>query len=312
MTQARGALSKLLMQFQVASRTAPAPAAKVMPFTTYGVGRDVNRPDDPTVTSSPLPAKRGQGDAVVGGALVSILDLRSVGMLLKSLLGQPVTTGAGPYTHTFPMDLTDRPHALFEMGHSDVSKYYRVLDGHVTKLAWDIVAAEQTITADIIGATETEYGAPFDAAPTSFASFRAVGAGGTISDGAGSTLGTVVGGNIEINSGMTGIMLADGLEGYGLFDLSDLVFSGKLKAVFDGASAYALARANTSTRLKIVSTATIGGSTFTLTVDMPYVELSEPKREVSGKSGLYVEMDWRAHAGATLPTVVLANDVTSY
>lgn len=315
MAQARGGNSKLLLQYQTAPRTAPVtPAAKVLPFTSYNVGRDPRRSNDPTIQGSPLGAKSGPGDSIVQGQLKSILDLRTVGYLLKLLLGQPVTTGTTLKTHTYPVNLNDRPYALLELGHSDISKFYRTLDARVSKMGWDITNQDQSITADILAGLEVEPvpSSAFDAAPTSVASFRANAGAGAITDGAGATLGQVVGGSIEINNNMKGHELADGLEGYGLFDLGELVFSGKIKVVFDGANAYALARAATSTRLKMVSAATVGADTFDLTVDMPYVELIEKSVPKEGMSGLFVELDWKAHTGATLPTVVLRNDVTSY
>jgi hypothetical protein len=315
MAQARGSNSKLILQYQTAARTAPVtPAAKVLPFTSYNVGRDPRRQNDPTVMGSPLGAKSGLGNPIVQGSLTSILDLRTIGYLLKLLLGQPVTTGTTLKSHTFPIDLADRPYALLEMGHSDISKFYRTLDARVSKIGWDITNLDQSITADILAGAEVEPvpTTVFDAAPTSVTGFRANSGAGVISDGTGATLGQVVGGSIEINNGMTGSELADGTGGYGLFSMGELMFSGKIRAVFDGASAYALARAATSTRLKMVSAATIGADTFDLIVDMPYVELIEKAIPKEGKSGLFVDLDWKAHTGETLPTVVLRNDVTSY
>lgn len=316
MPQARGALSKLLFQKETAFRTLPSPvAAKVMPFTTYNVGRDPRRQADNSITSSPLPAKNDQGNAIVGGPFGSVLDLRSIGNWLLLLFGAPTTTGTGSYTHTFPINGNDRQSALLELGHSDISKFYRTLGAKLNKLSWNVLDNDQNISGEIIAAFETEEAAAFDAAPTSYDQFRACSAGGKVWDGAGSTLGSVVGGSVAINNNMKGYELADGdvtKPGYGLIDQGDLEFTGTLRAVFDGASAYALARANTSTRLALVSKATVGANTFTLTVDMPYVELIEKTVPKEGKSGLFVDLDWRAHAGATLPTVVLVNDVPSY
>lgn len=310
---ARAALAKLLFQKEAAYRTAPTPGAIVMPFTTYDVGRDAKRQANNTVTSSPLPARGDAGDAVVGGAFTSVLDLRSIGNWLELLLGASTPGGTvGAYTHTYPIDLAERPSALLEMGHSDISKYFRTLGAKLNKLSWDVLNNDQNIAGEIIAAVETEETAAFDAAPTSSVQHRACSAGGQITDGAGSTLGVVVGGSIAFDNQMVGIPFADALEGYGAIDQGELLISGSLRAVFDGAAAYALARANTNTRLKMVSQATIGGLLCSLTVDMPYVELMEPKRQVSGKSGLFVDVPWKAVAGATLPTVVLLNDVATY
>jgi hypothetical protein len=315
MAQARGELTKLLLQYQTANRTAPTPvAAKVIPFTSYNVGRDPKRQQNQTLNNSALGNKSDPGSPIVTGQVQSILDLRTIGYWLKLLLGQPTTTGTTLKTHTFPVNLTDRPQALLELGHYDINKYFRTLDAHVNKLAWDVANNDQNITVDIIAGEEIDPvpTTAFDAAPTSVVQFRSNSASGTISDGAGATLGQVVGGTIEINNNLNPQELANGLSGYSLFPVGDLLFSGTLKAVFDGAEAWALARAGTSTRLKLVSAATVGANTFSLTVDMPFVELMEKAVPKQGRSGLFVDVAWKAVTGASLPTVTLANDVTAY
>ncbi|HQS59966.1 MAG: hypothetical protein B7Y56_03415 [Gallionellales bacterium 35-53-114] len=314
MPQARGELTKLLFQYQTAARTAPAPAAKVLPFTSYSIGRDPKRQANGTMNNSPLGNKTDPGNPIVPGQLQSIFDLRTIGYLLKLLLGQPVTTGAGPYVHTFPVNLDDRPYALLELAQYDISKFNRTLDAHLNKLAWDVTNNDQNITADFLAGEEIDPipTVVFDAAPTSVVSFRACSASGVISDGAGSTLGQVVDGKIEINNNMAPLELANGVPGYSIFPVGELMFSGSIKCVFDGASAWELARAGTSTRLKMVSAATIGANTFSLAVDMPYVELMEKTVPKAGRSGLFAELSWKAVTGATLPTVVLTNDVVSY
>lgn len=314
MPQARGELTKLLLQYQATPRTAPVPAAKVIPFTSWGVGRDPKRQANPSLNNSPLANPTDPGNPIVQGALASILDLRTIGYLLKLLLGQPTTTGSGLLSHSFPVNLSDRPYALMECGLYDINKYFRSLDCHVNKMGWDISNNDQSISVDILAGEEIDPlpTAAFDAAPTSVASFRANSASGVISDGAGSTLGTVVGGKIEISNNIKAQELANGLPGYSLFELGELMFSGSIKCVFDGASAWDLARAGTDTRLKLVSAATIGADTFDLTVDMPYVELTEKAVPKAGRGGLFADLNWKAVTGATLPTVVLRNDVASY
>lgn len=314
--QAVNALSKLLLQFETAFRTEPAPAAaKVLPYTSYNLGRDPRRQKNDTITTSPLGSKTDAGNPVVPpGQLQSVLDLRTVGYLLKLLLGQPVTAGTTLKTHTFPVDMAVRPSALMEMGHADIAKFYRLLGVKCNKLSWDIMNNDQNIAAELLAAYEVDPVpiTAFDAAPTSVASFRANSGSGVISNGADGALGQIVSGSIEINNNITPHELADGNPGYGLMQQGELMFSGKIRAVFDGASAYELARNGTSTRMKLVSAATIGADTFDLTVDMPLVELIEKAVPKQGRSGLFVDLDWRAHGGATLPTVVLRNDVAGF
>lgn len=316
MSQADNSLTKLVLQYEDTFRTAPSTAAaKVIPYTTWNLGRDPRRQKNETVTDSPLAAKTDAGNPVVPpGPMTSVLDLRTLGYLLKLLLGQPVTTGTTLKTHTFPVNKAIRPSALMEMWHSDISKAYRLLGVKCNKLSWDIMNNDQNIAAELLAAYEVDPvpTSAFDAAPTSVASFRANSGSGVISNGVDGALGQIVSGSIEINNNITPYEVADGTPGYGLMQQGELMFSGTIRAVFDGASAYELARNGTSTRMSLVSAATIGADTFDLTVDMPYVELMEKAVPKQGRSGLFVDLAWKAHSGATLPTVVLRNDVAAF
>jgi hypothetical protein len=216
--------------------------------------------------------------------------------------------------HVFPINLGVRPSALLELGHLDTGTYYRTLGAKINKLSYDLTAREQNITLDVLAGDETEYATAHDAAPTAYASVRACGSGGVISNGVDATLGTIVSGTIEINNNMTGYPLVDGREGYGLMDQGELNIGGKIKTIFDGAGAYQLARTSTSTRLRVGSTSVDGADTFALYWDIPNTELVEQAVPKEGKSGLFVELDWSAHrdTAGSLPVVTLINDVAGY
>jgi hypothetical protein len=405
MPQAKGASMQLLLQRETTFRIAPTPDAFKMPFTSYGIGRDPRKVQDPSISSSPLPGKSGCGDAVVEGPITSILDMRGIGHWLALLLGVPtvkaavtkqptnvtgvtvnyanaattagngtltyvaatkllswaaqgdiagatVDVTAGGYftlqsgtadheihvtvaaaalpganqndadiavsatlkTHVFPIDLNDRPSALLELGHTDIGKYYRTLGAKVNSLSYDITAQEQNISLAVIAGAETAEASVFDATPTVLTPLRGCGHGGQLSDGSGTTLGTIVSGDISVSNNMTGQSLADGLEGFGLIEQGDTNIGGKIRTVFDGAGAYALARASTSTRMRVSSSVANGSDTFSLVWDCPNVDLVEKAPPKEGKSGLYVELDWMAHrdSAGTLPLVLLTNDVASY
>lgn len=217
-------------------------------------------------------------------------------------------------THLFPVDLNDRPSALLELGHSDLSKFYRTDGAKLNTLSYDLTAAEQDISMELLAGAETEYGAAWDATPTAISPVRACGSGGRISNGSNTDLGTVVSGDLSCSNNMQGYLLPDGLEGYGLIDQGEVVLKGKVKTVFDAAGAYALSRADTSTRLRLSSHAAVGSDVFSLVWDLPNVSFAEKAPPKEGKSGLFVELDWEAHrdTAGNLPLVMLTNDVTSY
>ncbi len=401
MPQARGPLTRLLLQHEATFRTQPSAAAFVLPFSNWDVKRSPNRQRNNTVNQSALVEKTDAGDPVVGGSFESILDLRSVGHLLKLLLGaatvgkavatQPVnvtgvtvhyasndcTSGNGTLTytssgtsitwtpqagtagtgvnigaggnftlqgggggksvrisvnaaqlpvgnqsdttinvhatlkaHVFPVNTALRPSALIECQHSDITKFYRTLGMKINELSWDVLANDQNIRGSALAAVETVQGSAFDANPTTLTAVRASAGQGVVSD-RGTALGTLVGGTIAFNNNMTGYAAGEGLEGYGHIDNGELMISGTIRAIFDGQSAYELARAGTSTRLRMESAAPVGADTFRLVCDMGTVELAENMPAKTGRSGLFADLNWSAHRGVD-PEIYLVNDVASY
>lgn len=404
MPQGKGALLRVLQQFEAVFRTAPAAAAFVMPFTTYGVERAPNRQQNNTVNQSALGNKSDKGDPTVAGPIASILELRSVGRWLKGALGAPVTgkavtsqpvnvtgltvhyasadctagNGTLTYTaigttitwtpqggaagapvnigaggnftllgggggksvritvvaaslpvgdqidaaivvsatlkaHAFPINAAVRPSMLLEAQSSDLVKYYRTLGAMVNTLGWDVLNNDQNLSLGIIAAVEVEPvpGAAFDANPTAYGWVRACSGRGRINDGA-TGLGTIVSGNIQLNNNMTPYQCADGLEGAGFIDNGELMIGGSIRSVFDGAGAYALARAGTSTRIRMESGVLVGADEFKLVLDALDAELTEKAPPREGKSGLFVEQDWKLHLGTYAPELYLVNDVAAY
>jgi len=216
--------------------------------------------------------------------------------------------------HVFPINLLARPSALMELGHMDTGDYYRTLGAKLNKMSYDLTAREQNISLDILAGDETKFATVFDGAPTAYAAVRSCGSGGVISDGAATSLGTIVSGSIEIVNNMTGYSLVDGREGHGLIDQGELNIQGKIKTVFESTGAYQLARTSTSTRMRVGSTALVGSDTFGLFWDMPNVELVEKAVPKEGKSGIFCDVDWLCHRDTvgSLPLVSLINDVVGY
>lgn len=216
--------------------------------------------------------------------------------------------------HVFPFNLAQRPSFLLERQEKDINKFYRFLGNMLNRLSWDILANDQNFSGDIISAVEVDPvpGAAFDANPTSYAKARACAGSGRIWDGSGVGLGTLVGGTVGFDNQMTPYPVADGLEGYGYIDQGDVMLGGRLQAVFEGDKAYQLARDGVSSRMRLQTTAPVGADTFGIFLDMPQVELVEQMPSRRGKSGLFADLEWKAHQAATDPVIYLVNDVAAF
>lgn len=84
----KNALATLLLQTESSYRTAPSPAAKLIPMTSFDFDRAPNRQRNATISSRPLGNKTDAGDPTVdNGRFGSIFDLRSIGNWLKLLYG---------------------------------------------------------------------------------------------------------------------------------------------------------------------------------------------------------------------------------
>lgn len=227
--------------------------------------------------------------------------------------------------HVFPWTLDDRSSALLELGHMKTAQneFYRYLGAIVSKLSTDITAKEQNLAITAFAAEERSADTTpavttvFDAAPTAYDRLRFCGSGGTLNNGINSNFGVVTECSLDLDNQATGLETADGAEGYGHADNGEMVASGKVKLVFRGQNAgniWSLARASTSSRMRVESKVANGADTYRLFHDFPSVEFMPDAIEKSGKTGLFVTANWRAHRNiaGTVPMTVLVNDIPSY
>lgn len=316
-----GRTATLMGQFEAAYRTIPDAediAAQLLKFSEIEIGDDADLQDDPTINNNALVEKRDEMDSTVSATGKHILCLNDFGWWAKLALGAPVTTGAGPYTHVFTLDLAPRPSALLELrlGPATGYRYERYLGMVLNELGWNVMEADQSFTTGLIGAVQVKPRpvAAYDAAPAArYAKSRACTKRGAIYDVDGaSTLGEITKGAVTLTNDLEGQKIADGQEGFGCVLLGQPRLSGTLTALFAPGSVVDAAFAHSSKKLVMVSKNAAGTHSLTLTV--PNVEFDRPKTTVKTSKGLVMDLNWRAHHvdGADPVTISLTNAVPNY
>lgn len=320
-----GRTTTLAGQFETTYRTPPGvPTTRLLKFSEIDLGQDPDLQDNPTINSQPLMDKRTEMDHVVSGKGKHILCFNDIGWWLKLLLGAPVTSGVGPYTHTFTLSLNDRPSALLELALTEndaapSTRFHRYLGILLNALSWNVLEKDQSFETELMGAVEVKPFpvAAFDAAPDArYPTSRACTKGGEVYDAANyaaSTLGKISKASARIFNDLEGFPLADGLEGYGHIQVGQPMVEGSLSALFENATLMDHALAHTSKGLKLVSKSADGA--HSLKLDCANVEFDRPHIVVPTSKGLVADgIKWRAHHvdAAAAPTVVLINATANY
>lgn len=247
--------------------------------------------------------------------------LNDLGFWLTLLMGQPTTTGSGPYTHTFTFTRGIRPTALFEVALSSVtgnSLYRRGVGMMLNQLNWDPMADKQQLQGQFLYAQEwlpQPDEAFFSNAPFFNDSIAATHRCAIYNDAGDNTLGEITSASIAINNAAVGVPIGNGNRGFGAFVVADQALpsiSGQISALFRDQELWEKASTNSSSPLVIVSRN--AASTHSLTVTLPNIAFGEPSWTVGLSAGKIMTADWYWHdeAGAAAPTFVLVNGVASY
>lgn len=105
MANATGALSRIVGFTEATYNTTPAlPAGLLIPVQTFGLAANEARDNDPTLSGFRGMTRSVAGRRNVTGAVQVSVAPESIGFWLAHLIGTPVTTGAGPYEHSYAVD----------------------------------------------------------------------------------------------------------------------------------------------------------------------------------------------------------------
>lgn len=302
-------------QIETAYRTVPSTADAIkLKFSEFSFNRNPMRQPDPTIDGNVLNQKTDEVDESPSGTLTAIACLNDLTFWAHLLMGEPVTTGTGPYEHTFTLTRDCRPSALLQANMAATTggtRHRRYLGAMVNSLNWDVLGDDQNISLDMVIATQQRPHptAAFDATAVTLPKQRAAAAKCSIVDVAGAnTLGQMTGCTLTFENGLEGVKQADGNFGYGDVLMGEPKVSGTLSALFRNGTLMDFAEAHTSKKLVITASNIDGTCTAVLT--LPSVEFSEPAVAVNTKNGLTVQVNFMAHAkaGDGPVTLVLTNN----
>lgn len=322
-----GRTASLIGQFETAFRTEPVtPAAQSIPFEKLGWKRIAERVGNDQIELSALSNKTEEVDSRLELTLEQGHCLNALGWLLKALMGAPVTSGAGPYTHVFTFDLRQRPSALMELRYGDIAagggaganpKWHRGLGLMLNELSWDFVDPKQLLKSAWLGSVEVmpQPTDDFDDAPAAkWARLRACKKRSQVYDVTpNSTLGKITKAGLVISNDYEMHELADAQEGIGAFTLGQPKIELTLTGLLTNLSIFDHGYSHTTKPVTLITKDASG--TYSGTLVLPNVEFSQPERPVETSKGLFVEgLKAMAHfvSGAASPTFTLVNSTPSY
>ncbi|WP_312516273.1 phage tail tube protein [Anaerospora sp.] len=252
MSRAKGYNSQLAMAYEQAyGQTPGTPAGYNMPFNQAKIGITQNLIESATIRGRRDKQQPVIGNVDVSGSLVVPLDQVGTGYWLRSMFGNPVTTGASaPYTHVFKV--TDsQPSLVLEQQYPDIPAYEKYNGCKINKFSFTYGGdAELVANIDIIGARRTIGSAPFAANLTEVPLVRFNNFQGVVEEG-GAQLATVTEATLNVDFGLDNNTYTIGGGGYRT-DLPEgvLQVSGTIKAFFSDTVLLNKAINNTKTSLK--------------------------------------------------------------
>ncbi len=311
MARASGARAKMLLIEEVSYGTIPGSGYVEVPFITSTLGAD-----QPLQDSDLLGIGRDGGeplkDALTADGDVRVpLDVRAVGYWLKGAFGAPVTSGAGPYTHSFRSGGWTLPSFSVEVGMPEVPSFAMYSGVMVDEISLDMARTGlASMTAKLIAQNERLLTATEDAAPTVPVMTRFTNWMGSVRRD-GTEIGNVVSASFRYANQMDRI---EGLTGDGLIEGADpsrALVEGNVVMRFADTTMLQLAIDGTSCELDF----RFDLSPHVLSFKAHEVFLPRPRREITGPRGIQASFAWKGAKDASLGravTVTLVNDVAAY
>ncbi len=312
MARAQGARAQMALAYETVYGTPPVGGFTRMPFASTSLGSE-----QPLLNSELLGYGRDPlapiKDAVTADGDVMVpIDAEAFGFWLKAAFGDPITSGAGPYTHEFRSGNWTLPSMSIETAMPEVPRFAMYSGCVLDQLSWQVQRSGLlTATARLVAqgetiATTTAAGTPAELGLKRFGHFN-----GAISRN-GSALGNVVSAEITYANNLDRIetIRSDGkIDGA---DPSIAALTGRIEVRFADSTLVTQAINGDPCEISFAYVLPSGES-FTFTAHAVY--LPRPRIEISGPQGVQATFDWQAAKAASparMCTATLINTIEAY
>lgn len=312
MARAQGAREGLAVAFETVYGTSPTTGYRKLPFVSNALGESQDLLENELLGFGRDPLAPDIDSPNVAGDIVVPIDAEAFGVWLKATFGQPVTTGAGPYTHTFTTGGWTLPSLSVEKQNPEVPHFGMSAGVRLNQMNFAMQRSGfLTATLGLMGQSETldvETGA---GSPTAYDLIRFVQRHGSISRN-GSPMGNVVSSELTYSNNLDMVEVVGNGGLIAGLDPSIASMRGTFVIRFDNQALLTQAINGSSCALVYGMSRPTGES---LTVTLPRVFLPRPRIETSGPAGVQATFDWQASQqanGAAMATIVLVNEVETY
>jgi hypothetical protein len=240
------------------------------------------------------------------------IDAEAFGFWLKAGFGNPVTTGAGTYTHEFRSGSWALPSMSIETAMPEVPRFAMYSGCMLDQLSWQVQRAGLlTATARLVAQGETIAGTTLAGTPADLGLQRFGHFNGAISRD-GIALGNVVSAEITYANNLDRI---ETIRSDGKIDGADpglAALTGRIEVRFADSTLVSQAINGDPSEITFAYVLPSGES-FTFTAHAVY--LPRPRIEISGPQGVQASFDWqaaRAETSGRMCTATLINSIASY
>lgn len=313
MAREQGANATLAAVFESTYGVKPASGFRRVPFASTSLGVDQPLIDNELLGFGRDPQAPSRDAITADGNIVVPVDVENLGIWLKGAFGAAVTTGTGPYVHTFNSGAASLPSLSIQKAMPAVPNYEVFLGGVVNTLSWTMQrSGPLQMTVGLICQGGDKYNATQTGTlSTAYELQRFNNFQGSIERNA-VALGSVISAEITYSNNLdpVGTIRSDGkIDGA---DPTVASLRGTITARFADNTLLDQAIAGDSAAL--VFKHTISASTyFEFTANAVY--LPRPRLPVNGPGGIEATFEWQGAFDATageMCTAVLGNTIASY